>query len=288
MSAFKPTLAVAADFAKLVYPVYASPKLDGIRMSVVGGKALTRSLKAIPNLCLSSRYSLTCFEGLDGELIVGDPTSKTCYTDTVSGVMRVSGEPAATYYVFDMHDAPGNFEGRLDRLKRTCAGFTTDIQVLPQMKLYNEDDLLQYEAAKVEQGYEGVILRSPGAPYKFGRSTVNEGYLLKVKRFEDSEAVIIGVEEEMFNGNAAETNELGRTKRSSHKAGKVGKGTMGALVVRDLVSGIEFNIGTGFTAAQRAAEWEIGSIHKYKFFPVGVKIAPRHPVYLGARSALDL
>ena len=32
---FKPTLAVAADFSKIAYPVYASPKLDGIRFSAV-------------------------------------------------------------------------------------------------------------------------------------------------------------------------------------------------------------------------------------------------------------
>ena len=62
--------------------------------------------------------------------------------------------------------------------------------------------------------------------------------------------------------------------------------TMGALIVRDIKSGVEFNIGTGFTAAQRAASWVIGSMHKYKFFPI--KDKPRHPVYLGARSALDL
>ena len=31
---FRPTLAVAADFSKIRYPVYASPKLDGIRCSI--------------------------------------------------------------------------------------------------------------------------------------------------------------------------------------------------------------------------------------------------------------
>lgn len=287
MSSFKPTLAVAADFAKIVYPVYASPKLDGIRCSVVDGRALTRSLKAVPNLHISTALSDPLFGGFDGEIIIGSPTSKTVYTDTVSGVMRVSGQPSFTYFVFDLHDMPdARFEFRLEQLKHL--DFPGNFTLLRQELIRDEAELLAYEASKVEEGYEGIILRSPNAPYKFGRSTVNEGYLLKVKRFEDSECEIIGVEEEMFNGNAAETNELGRTKRSSHKAGKVGKGTMGALIVRDLVSGVEFNIGTGFTAAQRAEDWEIGSLHKYKFFPVGVKDKPRHPVYLGARGRSDL
>ena len=72
---FKPTLAIAADFKKLVYPVYASPKLDGIRCSIVDGKALSRSLKAIPNAHISRLLSCPELDGLDGELIIGEPTS---------------------------------------------------------------------------------------------------------------------------------------------------------------------------------------------------------------------
>jgi len=151
--------------------------------------------------------------------------------------------------------------------------------------------MLAYEAAKVEEGYEGIILRSPDAPYKFGRSTVKEQFLLKVKRFIDQDAEIIGVVEEMFNGNEAQTNELGRTKRSTSAAGLSGKGSMGALHVRDLVTGIDFHIGTGFTAADRASMWAtppIGELCKYKHFPVGQKDKPRHPVFIGLRSKLDI
>lgn len=284
---FKPTLAVAADFTKIVYPVYASPKLDGIRCSIVGGKAVSRTLKPIPNKFVYGELSDADLEGLDGELIVGKPTNKTVYTDTVSAVMRQADEPAVTYFVFDMHDMPGAYSERYRYLQDYLGKFSfrarVDIKLLEQRYVADEAELLTYEAKCVAEGYEGIILRSPAAPYKYGRSTVNEGYLLKVKRFEDSEAEIIGTQEEMHNTNAAETNELGRTKRSSAKAGKVGKGTMGALIMRDIRSGVEFNIGTGFTPAQRAADWPIGTIHKYKFFPVGVKNKPRHPVYLGPR-----
>lgn len=292
-SAFKPTLAVAADFGKIAYPVYASPKIDGIRCSVVDGRALTRSLKEIPNRYVSQQLSLAGLEGLDGELVVGSPTNKTVYADTVSAVMRHEGEPFVTFFVFDLHDLPAaTFQYRLSALIDVVPEMNRqtmlDVVVLEQVLLKDETELMAYEAGQVSLGYEGVILRSPDAPYKFGRSTVKEGYLLKVKRFLDSECEILGVEEEMFNGNEAQTDELGRTKRSSAKAGKTGKGTMGALVVRDIHTKVEFNIGTGFTAEQRAADWKIGSLHKYKFFPVGVKDRPRHPVYLGARSALDI
>ena len=296
---FKPTLAVAADFSKIAYPVYASPKLDGIRCSIVDGRALSRTLKAIPNKAVYADLSALGLNGLDGELIVGSPTSKTVYNETVSKVMaHDKGSDDVNYYVFDMHDIPeATYRHRLDSLISEMpflqAQARIKIHLLEQRLLTDEDSMLQYEAAMVAEGYEGIILRHPEAPYKFGRSTVKEGYLLKVKRFEDSEAEIIGFEEEMFNGNDAEVNELGRMKRSSAQAGKVGKNTLGAFTVRDCVSGIEFSIGTGLTALQRGTFWQrqddyLGKLVKYKFFPVGVKVAPRHPVFLGFRDARDL
>jgi len=112
----------------------------------------------------------------------------------------------------------------------------------------------------------------------------------KLKRFIDGEAKVVGFEEEMYNGNIAETNELGRTKRSTAKAGLSGKGSLGALVVQDCVTGIEFSVGSGFDAATRQSLWDIrdsgllGKIIKYKHFPIGVKIAPRHPIFLGFRN----
>lgn len=295
MTTFKPTLAVNADFTKIQYPVYASPKLDGIRCSIVDGKALSRTLKQIPNKHIFNQLSVNWLNGLDGELIIGSPTSKTCYTESVSGVMRHEGEPAYTYYVFDHHEVSGSFARRFQELLASAGQWSKHPQIclLEQNLLHNEAEMLAYEAAKVEEGYEGIILRSPEAPYKYGRSTVKEGYLLKVKRFEDSEAEIIGFEEEMYNGNEAEVNELGRTKRSSAQAGKIGKNTLGAFHVRDVVSGIEFSIGTGLTAADRQHFWDnrndySGKIVKYKFFAVGVKIAPRHPVFLGMRDEKDM
>ena len=292
---FKPTLAVAADFSKLSYPVYASPKLDGIRCSIVNGKALTRTLKAVPNKHISEALSHSHFSGLDGELIVGDPTSKTCYTDSVSNIMAFDKTPNFTYYVFDLHNVDSPYSSRfLDLIARLGSMPNAPfLCVLEQNLVHNEVELLAYETEKVEEGYEGVILRAPSAPYKFGRSTVKEGYLLKVKRFEDSEAEIIGFEEEMFNGNEAQTNELGRTKRSTAQAGLLGKNTLGAFLVRDIHTGVEFSIGTGLTALERQSHWlnrdtSLGGILKYKFFPVGVKDKPRHPVFLGWRSSLDL
>lgn len=291
---FKPMLAGEADVAALKFPVFASPKLDGIRASVVKGKLLTRSLKEVPNRTIFDLYSKPDFEGLDGELIVGSPTAPDVYRQTVSGVMSRDGSPDFTYQVFDLHDVPAGYDRRLQRLVDAFEDSFGHVRVLPQSFIGHPDDLLAYEADQVNRGFEGVILRRPDAPYKFGRSTAREGYLLKMKRFQDSEAVVLEVIEEMHNGNEATTNALGRTERSSHKENKVGKGRMGALLVRDIKTGVEFQIGTGFTDEDKAWWWErrrgpqVWPVVKYKFFPVGVKDKPRHPVYIGLRSKADL
>lgn len=289
---FKPMLASPADLDALRYPIFASPKLDGIRASVVGGKLLSRSLKEIPSRHVFNQLSRSMFEGLDGELIVGEPTSESCYRDTVSHIMADNKVFSYTYYVFDLWHHDGGFQQRrkelVDRYFAAACATSASLSLVAHELLHNRDELDTYEAEQVGLGHEGVMLADPHATYKFGRATTKGGELLKVKRFVDSEAVIIGHEEEMFNGNEAETNELGRTKRSTAKAGLVGKGTMGALVVRDVVTGVEFNIGTGFTAEDRrmfAMGGRLGETVKYKSFPIGVKDKPRHPVYLGLRPA---
>ena len=129
--------------------------------------------------------------------------------------------------------------------------------------------------------------------YKHGRSTAKEGGLIKVKRFSDSEATILGFEEQMKNNNEKKVNELGRGQRSSHKENMIPKGTLGALVVKDTSTGVEFNLGSGFTDSVRDQLWKyktdlIGQTVKYKYFDIGVKDAPRHPVYLGIRIPEDM
>jgi DNA ligase-1 len=122
--------------------------------------------------------------------------------------------------------------------------------------------------------------------------------MIKIKRFTDGEAVVVGVEEQMHNTNEATTNALGYTERSSHQANQIGTGALGAFLCRSLPgpddeTDVEFSVGTGMTAADRTWMWNnreqmVGKIIKYKSFPVGVKDKPRHPVFLGFRDAEDL
>jgi DNA ligase-1 len=130
------------------------------------------------------------------------------------------------------------------------------------------------------------MVRRPEGLYKQGRSGKTDKWLCKIKQFEDAEAECIGIVEQQHNGNEPTINELGYTRRSSHKANRTLKGTTGALVCRT-PGGIEFQIGTGMNDALRAEFWAdppVGKQIKYKSQPTGVKDKPRFPVYLGIRE----
>ena len=286
MKPFKPMLASPFDEALLKFPVLASAKLDGVRAIVRSGVVLSRALKPIPNKNVQKRFSH--LEHFDGELIVGASNDPDVLRTTTSGVMRVDGDPEVSFHVFD-HIAAVD-EPYLSRVERLWQS-SDDVWIVDQTSIQTAERLVEYEKTALKQGFEGVMLRRPDAPYKFGRSTAREGYLLKVKRFHDDEFEIVGFEEEMFNANEATTSELGRTKRSSHKANKVPKGRLGALVLK--YGDTTFNCGTGFNDAERENIWAereryLGQFAKIKYFAHGIKDVPKLPSFLGIRDVRDM
>lgn len=297
MTAFKPMLAgkAPADLSKLRYPVFVSPKLDGVRCVVLNGKALTRSLKPIPNKHIRGTIEAlgSLLDGLDGEITLADATRP--FHEVSSAVMAREGEPDFRFWVFDDFTLPCmSFEDRHSAARRACVHAPEWVGLVPHSTAFAMEDIERYEARYLAQGYEGAMIRDPEASYKCGRSTAREGSLLKLKRFEDGEAVVIGFEEQQQNTNEATRDELGRTKRSSAKAGKRGKNTLGKLLVRGIngkFKDVDFAIGTGFTDTQRRSLWGThlnGQLVKYRYQAYGSKDAPRLPVFVGFRDKSDL
>lgn len=295
---FKPMLASRCeDVATLQFPVLVSPKLDGVRAIVMDGQLLSRSLKPIPNYELALHFESKDLDGLDGELITGRPTDKDAYLDTVSNVMSQGGDADQVHlWVFDDFEMAGTFAERYGRASQRVkelskAGYR--VCMVPHFECHSVQELQDLEGLFLRQGYEGAMVRSYSGPYKYGRSTVREGYLLKVKRFMDGDAEILGYEELMRNNNEQTKNELGHSTRSHVQAGMVPGDCLGTLNVRDCVTGVEFSIGSGFTQAQRNTFWKvrttlIGGIVKYKYFPTGSKERPRFPTFIGFRNPTDM
>ena len=281
----KPLLsATVTDTSKLKFPLLASPKLDGIRALVIDGVLVSRNMKPIPNPTVQALFGRPEINGWDGELICGDPTDEAAFRNTTSGVMSHTGiPPKVKFHVFDNFLHPGGFLDRLGSLKHS-----KHISVVPHREVRSEADLLRIETGWLDEGYEGVMLRDLHGVYKHGRSTLRDNILMKLKRFDEDDAVIIGFEEQLHNNNELTRDALGRAERSNHKAGMVGKATLGSLKVRGLTGpfeGVEFNVGSGMDDSLRQKIWDNRGAHmsltlKFKYFPIGSKDAPRFPTFL--------
>lgn len=285
----RPNLAGKFCPVKQKFPCLASPKIDGIRALGTEGGLLSRTLKLIPNAFTQDRFK-DCV-GLDGELVVGSLTDPNCMQKTTSGVMARKGEPDVTLYVFDRWDMKGI--GYVDRFS-TIKTDNFHAVLLPQKLIQNQAELDKFEAECIALGYEGIMVRSLAGKYKMGRSTPNEGGLLKVKRFSHGEAEIVGFEELMHNENETYTNELGNDVRSSHAENLVPSGRLGSYRVYHPAYTETFSISCGsMTHAQAKWAWDnrhatLNTITRFKHFDHGVKNVPRHGIWAGFRHNEDL
>jgi DNA ligase-1 len=286
------------DLARLQLPLFLSPKLDGIRLRIdpeLG--AVSRTHKPIPNQYIQSivREHMSWMKFMDGEIIVGDITAPDVFNKTQSAVMTASEEPKFNYLVFDhwFHGETG-YDLRLDHLtdivhvnfdKLMESG--NDVECLPQTIVRSIAEIEELEALYISQGYEGVILRSLRGKYKNGRSTIKEQHLMKLKRFQDAEAKVVGFEPLERNQNAAVKDVFGHQKRSSHKAGKVVDELLGNLIVEHETFG-RFSIGSGFDVDTRTKIWQdkdryLGQVVTFKYQTQGMKDKPRFPIFKGFR-----
>lgn len=290
LSIKKPLLAGNFDPSVARYPYLATPKIDGIRFLMVNGVAVSRTFKPIRNRYIQELLSSHLPDGIDGELTSGDT-----FQSSTSAVMTIEGTPEFKVWIFDyvepeIQDILPYYLRMLTMPSIPSTLFECEILMGTNISSYEE--LLRYEAICLEEGYEGVMVRDPNGTYKFGRSTVRDNILLKVKRFLDDEAELIDIWEKMSNQNPEERDAFGNVKRSSALDGMIPCGVAGTLIVRNK-EGQEFGIGSGLNDYLRQEIWEnkeqyIGKLVKYKYFPQGVKELPRHPVFLGFRDKDDL
>jgi DNA ligase-1 len=299
MTISKPMLAASLEnFDSIKFPVYVTPKLDGIRCLKIDGNIVSRSFKPIRNTELAAAIKDLLPDDSDGELIMGGTFQNT--TSMVMSAGKTIGNEKAYFYWFDyvMDDHKKPYLERMNDMKKFVEDHpeiltASPVKIVPLIptEINTVEELVKYESEVLEQGFEGVMIRSASGPYKFGRSTLKEGSLVKMKKFDDDEAVIIGFNELNKNTNEKTKDEFGYAKRSSHKEGKIGKDTLGSLEVN--LNGIHFSIGSGFTMEQRKDLWNsrdtlMGKIVKFKYFSLGIKEAPRFPIFLGFRHIDDM
>jgi DNA ligase-1 len=289
---FKPMLSGKVDdpATEIQFPCYVSGKLDGVRVLKINGQIVTRTLTLVGNDYAREWLGRVLPEGADGELIL----KSNNFNDSSGAVRRKTGKPDFLFFWFDWYRPGENFLARQEAMRAYHAAMedNKDIVFWESIPCRNLDAFYKLEQSMLDKGLEGIMIRNDG-PYKFGRATVPQGYLLKFKRFDDGEGEVIGFTEAMANQNEKTMDALGRTKRSGHMENKTAKGMLGSFLVRDLATGQEFGVGTGFTHAFAREVWAnqdawLGKIIRYKWQKSGAKDKPRFPSFDGERLREDL
>ena len=223
---------------------------------------------------------------MDGEIMIPGKG----FNDVQSAVMSEDGTPDFQYWVFDNFSTPSE-----PFIRRFNIGLDTDytsiIQHVPSKMVQNENELLAELERNIALGYEGIIVRDPHSPYKFGRSTVNEGYLLKVKKFFDDEAVLLDIVEKQHNTNPKEKDEIGNTKRSTKKDGMVPANTSGTFIAKWNDKEIKLGFGEGITDIHKQEFWDnksnyIGKTLTFKYQELSPDGIPRFGKFVGFRYDL--
>jgi DNA ligase 1 len=229
-----------------------SEKLDGVRAYWDGAQILSRQGNLFHTPTWFTEHLPK--QPLDGELWL----DRKAFQRTVSIVRRQDRSDehwkSIRLVVFDSPASAEPFESRIEGLRDWFASAQPPWARLLEQQRCQSVDHLRRELDRIDQlGGEGLMLREPGSRYEVGRSTT----LLKVKRFHDAEAIVIG-----------------------HQPGKGRhKGRLGALTVK-LPTGIEFSVGTGFSDRERQAPPAIGTTITFRYQELTDGGVPRFPSFV--------
>ena len=280
---------------KIKYPVIIQPKVDGVCGLTQFGKSTARTLKPFGNNYVNSYLSQDIFNDLHYEIYVGGITDQDLCRNTTSALNSYEGEPNINLAVFDLLRSNLPYVERLYELELRLRELSLEnVKLIEWVVCETEEQLLDCEAKWLEQGFEGLIVRTITGGYKEGKTGKTDPISTRIKRFTDAEAVVLALVEAEENQNEKQTNELGLSFRTSHQENKVGKGMVGSLVCKDLETGKEITVGPGkMTHEEREHYWnnrdEIeGRTIKYKSFTKGVKDLPRFPTFVGVRPEWDV
>lgn len=253
ISSFSPMLADTYDGSQDISDWLMSEKLDGIRSIWDGKNLYSRNNNQFypPEDFIKNFPKDFVF---DGELFL----ERNSFSETVSIVKKKEAHDGwlkIKYIVFDAPFEKGTLSERLKRAEEKIKESNSPYIVFHGQEICKGREELEKKMDEIvgKKG-EGIIVRDPKSIYENRRSD----RMLKVKRFHDAEATVIG--------------HIKGEGRCS--------GMLGALLVKN-DQGIEFKIGTGFDNKQRMKPPKIGSVVTYRYFELSKdKQKPRFPSFV--------
>lgn len=193
---------------KIIYPVYCSTKIDGIRCVAIKNNnkwtlwSRTRKpIKSMPNI-INELNKCKAVNGtvLDGELF----SSKVSFEDVIHFTRSdeaQEGHEVIEYHVFDTV-LTGPFSDRYEFLELFFEQKFNSIKLVKSYVANSEEEVMELFNEFLEQGHEGLMLRNINSEYEHKRSH----NLIKLKLMTDSEYPIIGIHE----GRGKDTGTVGK------------------------------------------------------------------------------
>ena len=253
-----PELALAGVYEEGVAldDYWVSEKLDGVRAYWDGERFWSRG----GNEYRAPDWFTEGFPNvpMDGELWMG----RGRFAELSGAVRRLEPvDPSwrqIRFMVFDLPTLNQPFSERIAAMKALLQPSPSPfLAMVAQRRATDHERLMSALDKVVSEGGEGLMLRRGGSLHSAGRSDD----LLKVKRYDDAEAVVV-----------------------AHLAGS-GKyeGMLGSVRVRR-DDGRQFHIGTGFSDEQRENPPPVGATITYKYYGFTSTGLPRFASFLRIRN----
>lgn len=310
MDIYNPMLAANVKPEDVQIGSMLSIKLEGVRGQCYATGLLTRQLKPFPTrqlyerMCEVEHFCAMYKICLEGEFYVhGWPF------DRIQSATRAEDNSDALLLEFHAFDCfveskpDATFKERykyytwaVDTLRSLGHDF---IHAVEQVEVSSTEQVIATYEQAIENGYEGIVVKGD-APYKFGRSTLKQGFFLRSKPDDPFDGVIIDIVERQNNLLESEINELGYQFKRQDKDAKAGAGIAQTAIVYcpaledicrvSLTKGLQDYQDTS-AGPSRQRFWEeresfIGQAIKFTGIPVkGQK--PRSPRYHSLRYDLE-
>lgn len=185
---------------KIKYPAYLQAKYDGERMigDTRGNNTPTlwsrtrKQIIGLPHIAFALELLDTPLV-FDGEAYNHDYKNK--FEELVSFINQKKtpkeGYEVVEYHIFDLAIPNMPFSERLAKLQEVLTDCPSQLKLAPTILVNSEDEAILAFEEFLEMGYEGAIIRNADALYVNKRTT----NLQKMKKFDDSEFIVVGVEE---------------------------------------------------------------------------------------------
>jgi ATP-dependent DNA ligase len=175
--------------AKIEFPVYVQPKLNGMRMLFDGTVGWSRGNKeVIPDVIQHLQFDTGGFI-LDGELML---PGNVLLQETMSAIKKYRPElaPKLLYHVYDIVDTELPYPMRHQIITDIMHNAPENVRMVQTIRVDDETQVMRRHNLFVQDGYEGTMVRNPDTPYETGKRSYS---LLKLKDFVDAEYRIIGI-----------------------------------------------------------------------------------------------